>query len=117
MISRKDRVYIKDFTRAPGRFYMRVAHIVKEMVNIGNCLSSGFSISRPLGLLPAFPRFLAPTGASSPFSLSKCVNSKLFTAKQGHVSAEVVPFLFTSFPDDLGICLPSLHLFLWLFSF
>lgn len=86
--------------RANGRFYMCVA---KEMVNIGNCLRSGISISHPLALLPAFPRFLAPMGASSTFSLSKCVNSKLFTAKQGHVSAEVGPFLFTSFPDDLGI--------------
>lgn len=56
-------------------------------------------------------------GTGSTFSLSKCVNSKLFTAKQGHVSAEVVTFLFTSFSDGLGIYLPSLHLFLWLFSF
>lgn len=80
-------------------------------------MGSDISISRPLGLLPAFPRFLAPMGASSTFSLSKCVNSKLFTAKEGHVSAEVVPFLSTSFPDDLGIYLPSLHLFLWLFPF
>lgn len=56
-------------------------------------------------------------GTGSTFSLSKCVNSKLFTAKQGHVSAEVVTFLFTSLSDGLGIYLPSLHLFLWLFSF
>lgn len=83
---------------------MSVSNTVKEMVNTGNCLSPG--ISRPPGLLPAFLRFLAPMGTSSTFSLSKCVNSKLFTAKQGHVSAEVVPFLFTSFPDDLGVYLP-----------
>lgn len=81
--------------------YVNVANTVKKMVNTGNCLSSGTTISRPPGLLPAFLRFLAPMGTSSTFSLSKCVNSKLFTAKQGHVSAEVLSFAFHIFSERL----------------